>query len=638
MNDLKLIKRHYGENMMHLCRELFPTLLETPGLLFKTLSSCYAYNKFLYDDIMQDDYISTFKDYIYSKADQERVKMLKTNKTPNELLDEVGYILYECKTEEDIQKFKKYFAPKEELCTFQGGRLDNCHVFFAVKKNVDEIKRKNFIGKEERQDEYGTSVISIQFSKGESNTLSIKNRYNHTVVNPDATFSNNLDNIIPGLTQAFDEAYGLNINSTGARRELVANKLENGMLYEGGYILANDGKYYKYNYEKNNIYYCVNNVIIDNFEVKKYDPSRYIVFDYFILDMQEKTITQYEDWRKYERHKYILDNDSFLDGFKDIKDIKVVNNREENTKEVIINGDIVISLNKRNQISKYKNHHITELHNNFLISCFALKELDIPNVETIGDNFLFSDSTISELYLPKVRIIGDCFVCSNSAILNLELPEVIKIGDCFMDMNDEIKEIYLPKVKKIGNQFINDGEELRKIYVPKLKEIGEQFLLLNKNLEEIDLPEVVTIGIDFIARRNKILKRINVPKLKSVEAFFLRCNEDLEEIDLPEVEEIHFGTLQENKKLKRINIPKCIKIESNVLMKNEELEEIDMPEAVIIGSSILEYNTKLKRINAPKLTDGPYGQSIFQEIIRENIKRRLLEESSEDGIGGSFRR
>ena len=37
--DLKQIKDKYGEKMMHLCRELFPTLLETEGLLFKLLSN-----------------------------------------------------------------------------------------------------------------------------------------------------------------------------------------------------------------------------------------------------------------------------------------------------------------------------------------------------------------------------------------------------------------------------------------------------------------------------------------------------------------------------------------------------------------------------------------------------------------------
>ena len=40
-------------------------------------------------------------------------------------------------------------------------------------------------------------MISIQFTKDDAHTLSIKNRYNHSVNDPDATFSNNLDNIIP---------------------------------------------------------------------------------------------------------------------------------------------------------------------------------------------------------------------------------------------------------------------------------------------------------------------------------------------------------------------------------------------------------------------------------------------------------
>ena len=31
MNDLKLIKKHYGENMMHLCRELFLPSIEEIG-------------------------------------------------------------------------------------------------------------------------------------------------------------------------------------------------------------------------------------------------------------------------------------------------------------------------------------------------------------------------------------------------------------------------------------------------------------------------------------------------------------------------------------------------------------------------------------------------------------------------------
>ena len=148
----------------------------------------------------------------------------------------------------------------------------------AVKKNVDEIKREDFKNPK-RQDDYGTSVISIQFSRGASNTLSIKNRYNHTVENPDATFSNNLDNIILGLTDSFEQEYGYNLSHNRSGFEIP------------GYVNVK-GKYYKYNYELDNIYYCPNNLIIDNFEViRDYQQmERYIVFDYAIIDLQEKKV------------------------------------------------------------------------------------------------------------------------------------------------------------------------------------------------------------------------------------------------------------------------------------------------------------------------------------------------------------
>ena len=51
-------------------------------------------------------------------------------------------------------------------------------------------------------------------------------------------------------------------------------------------------KYYKYTYEINNIYYCLDNIIIDNGKVidTYTDKSRYIFLDYFILDRQKKIL------------------------------------------------------------------------------------------------------------------------------------------------------------------------------------------------------------------------------------------------------------------------------------------------------------------------------------------------------------
>ena len=282
--DLKIIKKKYGEKMMHQCRTLFPTLLEQKGLLSKLLLEHFEPSHDLYNDIESYNLFGSFERYINVLAVTNKKEMIVTSLTSEELLDKTGYILYECKTEKDIQKFKKYYAEGEELCTFRGNRLNRCYVFFAVKKDVDSIKREDY--KEPfREDEYGTSVISIQFTRRGGSYLSIKNRYNHTVPNPDATFNNNLDNIIPGLKYAFEKDYNLSYRKTDDEFDIPY------------YVFADGDKYYKYNYEINNIYYCPNNIIIDNFEVKRYSDEyqRYLVVDYFVIDRQNKKIYLYDE-------------------------------------------------------------------------------------------------------------------------------------------------------------------------------------------------------------------------------------------------------------------------------------------------------------------------------------------------------
>lgn len=208
-NDLKIIKKKYGEKMSHLCRKDFPTILETKGLLPKILLENFYPTHYLYDDLKEQNKLIQFRSHIYGlvKYELKQEPKLDTGKTPEELMSEAGYNLVECITEEEIQQFKRYYQPEEELCTFQGERLNTCRVFFAVKKNVNQIKREDFKNPK-RQDEYGTSVISIQFTKDPSHILFITNRYNHKVDDYDATFSNNLENIIPGLTKSFEKNMG----------------------------------------------------------------------------------------------------------------------------------------------------------------------------------------------------------------------------------------------------------------------------------------------------------------------------------------------------------------------------------------------------------------------------------------------
>ena len=64
--DLKIIKKKYGEKMANLCRRLFPTLLEEEGLLSKLLLDHFDQSHSLYEDIINQHKESEFKNYIYS--------------------------------------------------------------------------------------------------------------------------------------------------------------------------------------------------------------------------------------------------------------------------------------------------------------------------------------------------------------------------------------------------------------------------------------------------------------------------------------------------------------------------------------------------------------------------------------------
>lgn len=108
-NDLKLIKKYYGEDMMKFCREAFPNVLEKEGLLFQTMRDCFFPSRSLYKDLDSTFNYEGFKNMILNIALGNEIPIKFSNKTPFELINEAGYDLYECKTEEEIQSFKKYY-------------------------------------------------------------------------------------------------------------------------------------------------------------------------------------------------------------------------------------------------------------------------------------------------------------------------------------------------------------------------------------------------------------------------------------------------------------------------------------------------------------------------------------------------
>ena len=664
MEDLKKIKKEYGEKMAQLCRELFPGFFETPGLMYELISSVYYPSRFLYDDVVttnlrREIFINGILAEYKKRYKTDEEEETNVTKTPQELLEEAGYTLYECKTEADIQSFRHYYKRRnnkelpqyvegtrplpydgEELCTFNGGRLERCHVFFAIKKNADELNRNDFNGKEEREDDYGRSVISIQFSRGSNNVLSIKNRYNHTVDNPDSTFGNNLDNIVPGLTQAFEETYGLKITHGADDRRMDLP----------GYVKADDGKYYKYNYEIGNVYYCPDNIIIDNFEVKHFDKSRYLVMDYFIIDFQEKKIFQYAPI-------YNFGVESSFDGFDrlmedtEIESIRVETDPETKDKKITINDDMVITLYPTNEMKTFRSDKMTKVPDQFLIyirniqgihlpnayriGTQALRDaknlvvLDVPNCEEIEDYALSEDATLQILDMPKLEKIGSNVLRENKSLHTLNIPNCKEIGGYFLSNNEDLSEVDLPNCEEIGFGFLQNNLIIKRVNLPKCRRVDSDFLHYNTELEEIDMPNLEESGGGFLTCNVKIHK-VNLPKLRVTYYNFMSKNKALESIELPSMVEVGPYFLQMNRILKHISLPNCAIVDDGFLCKNTMLEEIDLPEVVEIGDDFLESNVKLSRITIPKC------KKIGDDFLRVNTNLEEIDSPEVQTINKCF--
>lgn len=555
--DLKYIKKKYGEKMMHYCRECFPTILNVPGKLVEINTHFYYVKDSLYNDIKENHKESEFNDFVYSNAGlKNEYDIRDVSKTPKELLDDAGYDLFECKTVEEVNSFKKYFILGEQLCTFldPASRLENKYVFFAVKKNILDIKREDFLIPD-RQDEYGTSVISIQFTKDKNNHLSIKNRYNEVVNNPDSTFDNNLDNIIPGLTMSFYKTYGI--------REIYD---ENSEFQMENYISI-DEEYYKYNYELNKIYYCTNNIIVDNGKVIKYDPEKYIIMDYFIIDLVNKKIDVYDNKIR----------DSFSEVIGKIKNIEIV--RGEKDKKVYITNEedniFELTLSFDNKLIGIKNNMIDKLPNRFLISGQYLKNMEFSNVREIGNDVLYANTDLEYFNLSKAEVIGNYFLANNIKLTNINLNKTIIIGDdflkrniivesinfdslqrvgnnfmfsnkglssivlpnlsytgkCFFKSNDKVLFASFPSLQETGDFFMNDAKNLRMFEADNLRITGDMFLMANKGLNYISLPNLIKTGKLFLAA-NQIIMSVNLPNLSYLPKYFLRNAGGLERITL----------------------------------------------------------------------------------------------------------
>jgi hypothetical protein len=567
--QLTLIKKTYGEKFSQLCRDLFPNLIESE-VLYDLLTARFQAHKELYNDIIKEDKISEFKDYIYSSVDVERLEKEKGKvENPFDLMLKAGYNLFECTTEDEIKSFKRYYKDGESLCTFNTNRLKTCHVFFAVKTDVGDIKREDF-SEPKRQDEYGTSVISIQFSRGTTSHLSIKNRYNHKVNNCDSTFNNNLDNIIEGLTESFRVAYGFNFKVGKSDFEL------------DNYVIV-EGKAYKYNYEIDDVYYCVNNTTITAGVVTEYNRNEYLLIDCYLLDLKLKEIKLQGD---------ITVRDSFIGCFENITKIGITVDRGTRTKV------IRIWCREQSTVIDNKTRENTKLWTEKERAVITVKEgviigLKLSNIEEIDDYFMCHNKNLEKFECDSVGKIGHRFMHGNVKMKEFKCSNLREIGNYHMGSNTELEEFDCESLEIIGKGCLTRNRRLKKFNCPKLRVIEGQFLIWNKVLEEFNCESLLSMGKQCM-EENRSLKKFNCPKLKEIGEWFMPRNTVLEEFNCESLEIVGSCLMFDNNSLKSINCSNLKGMESYFLHNNEKIEEFDCSNLNKIGHEVFFSNRKIR--------------------------------------------
>lgn len=285
-----------------------------------------------------------------------KIKQAKSTQSPFELLDRAGYIAEYADTHEKHVSISHYYKSGERICFFnQPDRPKIYHIINAVKKNANLLRREHFPNPK-RQDEYGTSVISIHILKS-GGFICITNRYNHSVENPDNTFDSNPDNIIFGLSAALKSHFNVDFSS---QRISPPN----------GYVLMQK-QIIKYNHEINGVYYCDGFYVRDG-KIHTLDPDCHIMMDYFFFDSQARVFAPIDG--------------RISDGF----------SRALATE---INGEKP-SIGKNstgNRCVKIGDRVIVETSGGQIVSA----RLEKP--DGVGDNFLHRNKAMTELCLPRME-------------------------------------------------------------------------------------------------------------------------------------------------------------------------------------------------------------------------------------------
>lgn len=488
-----------------------------------------------------------------------------SDQDPFELLHRAGYEFVEyADTFAKQNRIKKYFRENEELCTFRDEtRHQEYYIVNAVKYGADKIQPSPI---PQRQDEYGTSVISIQMRKT-GGFISIKNRYNHSVEYCDSTFDSNPDNIIAGLSAALKTRFNVNWAAT-------RGALPDGYVRIGDNIL-------KYTYEIHNAY-IGENFYEQHGRIHELDKNSQTMLDYFIWDAKQQKLLNPTGV-----------DDGFIRAFRtEAAGRKVTLTGRAPNQTLCIDGTEAIKL-QGGRIVWLNFPNVENAAQNFLAHNTLLKQLHMENLKTAGSNFLTYNEGLCNLNLPRLEHTDSGFLTSNETITSVNLPNLKHAGMHFLTANTALTEISLPNLLYANDIFLANNNTIKHVDFPRLTRVGSKFMKCNMELELAEFPSLVEAG-DMFLQSNQTLADFKAPKLQTVGSLFLAHNNSLLHLELPELTTAGDSFLFQRAPLDRLYLPKLQHVGTQFLQYNLFLKYLYAPMLTYIDNESLTYNKRIR--------------------------------------------
>ena len=444
----------------------------------------------------------------------EREADFSTGEDLFELAKKAGYTVIYADTLEKQNSIQHLFKKKEELCTFRdSSRFKHYHILHFVKEGAENLKREDFNGNECREDEYGTSVLSIQIAK-EGGFIKICNRYNHTVPNPDNTFHSNPDFIIPGLTLAIEKFLSQSIGA-------MASPLANGFIQLNGMI-------YQTHTEVDNIYFGTDFYIKDNCPHVIHKDYQMIV-DNFIIDFKENKIISF--YKKDDLFS-VFSEDNIIPLLEDeIKNGRLSMKKEGEQNAVYLDDRCI--LKAKNSVMTYLNLKTPKKPDNSIFCHHAeIEEIHLDNLVDF-----------------KHALISQCFFCC-----------------------PKLRVLSLPKLTFLGNESILHLPQLEQLDLRSVQEVGSGCLNNLARIKEINLPNCEEIGCCSIVK-NKMLQTVRIKKVGSLCEKAISYNPMLTTLEAPLLNQISTTALQENPSLNGVHICQPQKIKSANIQTQIDIKE-----------------------------------------------------------------